>query len=71
MMLYVRCIISFISTLLFCFMQLWDLHDILIGSGKTVTSEADIALSDSDEMKTETSLPKNNKGIPGLLQNFM
>ncbi|XP_062144115.1 WD repeat-containing protein 55-like [Alnus glutinosa] len=43
-------------------LKLWDLHDILIGSGKTVTSEADIAHSDSDEMKTETSLPKNNKG---------
>jgi hypothetical protein len=53
-----------IDSLHFCFMQLWDLHDILQGFGKTVDS-------DSDEMETETSLPKNNKGIPGLLQNFV
>lgn len=52
-------------------MQLWDLHDILQGSGKTVPSQPANADSDSDEMKTETSLPENNKGIPGLLQNFM
>ncbi|XP_059439916.1 WD repeat-containing protein 55 [Corylus avellana] len=43
-------------------LKLWDLHDILQGSGKTVPSQPANADSDSDEMKMETSLPENNKG---------
>lgn len=44
-------------------MQLWDLDDILQGSGKAVTSHAATVDSDSDEMDVESSSPKINKGI--------
>lgn len=45
-------------------MLLWDLDDILQDSGKILTSQAAMVDSDSDEMETDTSPPKNNKGIP-------
>jgi hypothetical protein len=62
---------SIISTLFISFIQLWDLDDLLEGSGKTITSQAATADSDSDEMDAEINSPKINKGIPGLLQNCM
>ena len=59
------------STLYISLMQLWDLDDLLKDSEKTPTSQAAVADSDSDEMDVEFSHPKSNKGIPGILQNFM
>lgn len=40
-----------INSLHFCVMQLWDLNDILQGSGKTITSQAVMADGDSDEIE--------------------
>ena len=51
----------------YCFMQLWDMDDILQGSGTTSRTEATVGDSDSDEMDTDIT-PKSRKGI--VLQHY-
>lgn len=47
------------------FMQLWDLDDLLQGSGITVRSSSAVedSDSDSDEMDMDVSLQNSNRGI--------
>lgn len=44
-------------------MQLWDMDDILQGSGNTSMTQPVVEDSDSDEMDTDINPPKSRKGI--------
>ncbi|KAA8532098.1 hypothetical protein F0562_006760 [Nyssa sinensis] len=43
-------------------LKLWDLDDLLQGSGNTLKSDSAVADSDSDEMDVDISLSKSSKG---------
>ncbi|KAL0422561.1 UNVERIFIED_CONTAM: WD repeat-containing protein 55 [Sesamum latifolium] len=47
-------------------LKLWDLEDLLQGSGNTMSNHSAVSDSDSDGMDVDDSIPKPSKGISGV-----
>lgn len=53
---------SLLSSCVFVHLQLWDLNDLLQGSGN-IENHSAVADSDSDGMDVDDAIPKSSKGI--------